>query len=335
MIEDLFSQFGRIYSLIIIRSSDRIRKDCAFVKYDNEESTSAAIASLHSKIVFEGSDRPLIVKHANQRNSKNSRRHKLFGNEEGGSGHLFVAHANPSHVYYENSYMSHSPPMFFSHGGGPIGMPHYVDLGASYTNSPVYIPQDFVREPTMHPTYNVIDSRYQRPSTQLDNDVKPREGPAGANLFIYHLPHDLTDADLATAFNPFGHVISAKVFVDKNTGESKGFGFVSYDSIIAAEQAIDHMDGFQIGNKRLKVQHKRVRHRNPTPPLLVFPPAPTQHLYYSPQIYGGPQYTPSSQADYTSVPLSVHVPKSTHSSELSTFDHATREFGSLKIQDEK
>ena len=36
-------------------------------------------------------------------------------------------------------------------------------------------------------------------------------------------------------------------------------GFVSYDSVIAAEQAIEQMNGFQIGNKRLKVQHKRVQ----------------------------------------------------------------------------
>jgi CUG-BP- and ETR3-like factor len=89
-------------------------------------------------------------------------------------------------------------------------------------------------------------------------NTRPREGPAGANLFVYHLPHDLTDADLATAFNPFGNVISAKVYVDKYTGESKGFGFVSYDSVLSADQAIEQMNGFQIGNKRLKVQHKRI-----------------------------------------------------------------------------
>jgi RNA recognition motif. (a.k.a. RRM, RBD, or RNP domain) len=67
---------------------------------------------------------------------------------------------------------------------------------------------------------------YLYPSLQDMRTIhsRPREGPAGANLFVYHLPHDLTDADLATAFNPFGNVISAKVYVDRNTGESKGFG---------------------------------------------------------------------------------------------------------------
>ena len=53
---------------------------------------------------------------------------------------------------------------------------------------------------------------------------RPAEGPPGANLFIYHLPQDLSDADLATAFAPFGHVLSAKVYIDRASGESKGFG---------------------------------------------------------------------------------------------------------------
>ncbi|XP_014786376.1 CUGBP Elav-like family member 1-A isoform X15 [Octopus bimaculoides] len=82
-------------------------------------------------------------------------------------------------------------------------------------------------------------------------------GPDGANLFIYHLPQEFSDQDLMQTFIPFGNVVSAKVFIDKQTNLSKCFGFVSFDNPLSAQAAIQAMNGFQIGMKRLKVQLKR------------------------------------------------------------------------------
>ena len=119
------------------------------------------------------------------------------------------------------------------------------------------------------PSNDSLDQPYisqVSPSEQWDLEVMTgsdkvsgafQEGPEGANLFVYHLPHEMTDSDLTTLFVPYGTILSAKVYVDKQTGESKGFGFVSFNSFEAAQEAIKHMNGFQIDSKRLKVQIKK------------------------------------------------------------------------------
>lgn len=85
------------------------------------------------------------------------------------------------------------------------------------------------------------------------------KGPDGANLFIFHIPNHFTNLDMYQLFEPYGNLLSVRIMVEKDTGRSRGFGFVSYDSPESAALAIKALNGFAIGNKRLKVQHKQIR----------------------------------------------------------------------------
>ena len=60
----------------------------------------------------------------------------------------------------------------------------------------------------------------------------------------------MTNLKLYELFVKFGVVVSTRIMVDKDTGRSRGFGFVSFDNPHSADMAIQKMSGFQIGHKR-------------------------------------------------------------------------------------
>lgn len=148
------------------------------------------------------------------------------------------------------------------------GIPHYTAAAAQAVANGDPLQQYATIQPYASiAAYPAVYGQFQQALTQgatlLPTSQKEGEkGPEGCNLFIYHLPQEFGDAELAQMFVPFGNVISAKVYVDRATNQSKCFGFVSFDNPASAQAAIQAMNGFQIGMKRLKVQLKRPKDAN-------------------------------------------------------------------------
>jgi RNA recognition motif-containing protein len=86
----------------------------------------------------------------------------------------------------------------------------------------------------------------------------------GNKLYVGNLPYSFRDEDLQQAFSQHGSVSSAKVMMERDTGRSKGFGFVEMGSDAEAQTAISAMNGQQFGGRGLVVNEARPM--EPRPP---------------------------------------------------------------------
>ncbi|EEE63498.1 hypothetical protein OsJ_18314 [Oryza sativa Japonica Group] len=298
---DLFSQYGNIKDLQILRGSQQTSKaGCAFLKYETKEQALAAIEALNGKHKIEGSSVPLVVKWADTEKERQARKAQkaqfhpsnmsnpnamqqssLFGAMQMGyvpqyNGYGYQPQGTYGLMQYPLSPMQNQaafPNMVQSVNQGssirgvnselsPNSAPrsfNSMQLGSPYSPVPsMQYPGSYPGNAinsrpfvNSHNSMKVPNANASSPtSSSTSSNPGPQiEGPPGANLFIYHIPQEFGDQDLAGAFQGFGRVLSAKVFVDKATGLSKCFGFISYDSPASAQTAISMMNGYQLGER--------------------------------------------------------------------------------------
>ncbi|XP_008278720.1 CUGBP Elav-like family member 4 isoform X5 [Stegastes partitus] len=279
----LFESFGSIEECTILRGPDGNSKGCAFVKYSSHAEAQAAISALHGSQTMPGASSSLVVKFADTDKERTIRRMQQMAGQMG----IFNPMALQFGAYgaYAQARRPQQAALMASVGQGgylsPMAafaaaqMQHMATInglpGAPLTPTSAQSPTaaDPLQQAytgvqqyaAAYPAaYGQISQAFPHPPPIIPQ--QQREGPEGCNLFIYHLPQEFGDGELMQMFLPFGNVISSKVFVDRATNQSKCFGFVSFDNPGSAQAAIQSMNGFQIGMKRLKVQLKRPKDAN-------------------------------------------------------------------------
>uniref|UniRef100_A0A3P8XSI8 RRM domain-containing protein n=1 Tax=Esox lucius TaxID=8010 RepID=A0A3P8XSI8_ESOLU len=245
----MFSAFGQIEECRILRGPDGLSRGCAFITFSTRAQAANAIKTMHHSQTMEGCSSPMVCKFADTQRDKEQRRLQqqlaqqmqqlnsasTWGNLAGLGG------LTPQYLAVSMAAMNGGLGASMANGSGASSMDA---LTQAYSGMQQY-------------TASALPSLYSQSLLQGAAGGSQKEGPEGANLFIYHLPQEFGDQDVLQMFMPFGNVVSAKVFIDKQTNLSKCFGFVSYDNPVSAQAAIQAMNGFQIGMKRLKVQLKR------------------------------------------------------------------------------
>ena len=85
------------------------------------------------------------------------------------------------------------------------------------------------------------------------NHPERKTGAMSKKLFVGSLSWDTTDEGLHEAFAQFGEITEAKVITDRDSGRSRGFGFVTFSDDEAADKAMSAMNGFQLDGRPIRV----------------------------------------------------------------------------------
>ncbi|XP_057624881.1 CUGBP Elav-like family member 6 isoform X9 [Chionomys nivalis] len=239
----LFQPFGHIEECTVLRSPDGTSKGCAFVKFGSQGEAQAAIQGLHGSRTMTGASSSLVVKLADTDRERALRRMQQM------AGQLGAFHPAPLPLgacgAYTTAILQHQAALLAAAQGPGLGQVAAVAAQMQHVAAFSLVAAPLLPTaanaspggggpgalPGLPAPMGVNGFGSLTPQTNgqpgsdsiYNNGLSPYPGPEGCNLFIYHLPQEFGDAELIQTFLPFGAVVSAKVFVDRATNQSKCF----------------------------------------------------------------------------------------------------------------
>lgn len=232
-LRSIFEAYGNVLDSFLMHEKGDPTKSrgCGFIKYSSRDEAIRAINALHGKHTDKDAPRPIQVRFAHTKAEKDQ-------NTMGGFGMVqpFMQQMPNMGMGWQN-YGGQADPYGNGFGMGP-------DMG-------------MMQQQPQFGGMGMVGGFNQQQQQGGGGGAAVSKGPPGANLFVYGIPDTYRDTDLATLFSGFGNIVSAKVQVDLSSGRSKGFGFVSFDTVPNAQAAIGSMDGFILQGKKLNVRVKK------------------------------------------------------------------------------
>lgn len=170
--------------------------------------------------------------------------------QPGGYGFGMLPHLSPQH----GEWSEHSD---------ADGNKYYYNSqsGVSQWEPPAqWQPQQPQQLPLMYPYAQPLPGYFGQPHTngsmggQAAALSSGKRGPKGANLAIFCIPNSYSDHELLEIARPYGNVVYAQVSRHRDTGLSRGYGFVSYESVAESERAVEGIHGMVVQGRSLRVE---------------------------------------------------------------------------------
>lgn len=225
----MMSPFGTILnSCVLIDKTSGANRGVGFVRYRNANDALKAINAMNNQVAPGGTE-VMVVRLATDKLALN---HYLIPAS-------LLSHPNPLSV---NLCPALAKP---TSGNRPNLVAHSHSLTAS-PDLPSFV----------DPLLTVPDHAKFAKQVDVTAPVPNGNTKNGIDLFVFHLPTSVGDDDLRNLFGLYGKVQSVAIMRERRTGEHKGFGFVTMDNQVDAEQAVQGLNGYAVGGKYLKVSFK-------------------------------------------------------------------------------